>query len=248
MEEDLDTLLGTAFELLWEEGKTQPASLLLDVQGGEEVFIDVLMRLDGGDEMFAKVDLKLEVPVFLLPRFTDDVVTDLLDALRRVALDDGTYIDDLRLAPVKAESGWRERAERNLSNAGEMNQGLKARSSNAVVQDGLRFASAEEVHVYRALRRAQKTQALTFFPLAAAVLPSNRFEPDFLMLVNGRAGVIEVDGPHHRGRAAADRSRDRLLEDNGVRYVDRVTVEETTTPAELDAFIDRFINRLASGG
>lgn len=56
--------------------------------------------------------------------------------------------------------------------------------------------------------------------------------------------MIEVDGPHHYKRAAADHSRDSLFTDAGVTQVERVVVEDTTDPKELDVFIERFLQRL----
>ena len=68
--------------------------------------------------------------------------------------------------------------------------------------------------------------------------------PDFLITYRGKAGVIEVDGPHHHGRAAADQSRDRQLSDAGVQWIERIVVEDTTDTKNLDAFIEQFLSRL----
>lgn len=72
------------------------------------------------------------------------------------------------------------------------------------------------------------------------------FWPDFLVTHRGRAGVIEVDGPHHHGRAAADQSRDRQLEDAGIVLVERIVVEDVTNETGLDLSIERFLSRLLS--
>jgi len=56
--------------------------------------------------------------------------------------------------------------------------------------------------------------------------------------------VIEVDGPQHRNRAAADQSRDRQLQDAGVTLTERIVVEDLDQPAELDGFVERVLARL----
>jgi len=63
------------------------------------------------------------------------------------------------------------------------------------------------------------------------------------------AGVVdtnlEVDGATHAARAAADRSRDRRLEDAGIADVDHLDAESASDPAEAAQFVDRFVERLA---
>ncbi len=56
--------------------------------------------------------------------------------------------------------------------------------------------------------------------------------------------MIEVDGPQHRNRAAADQSRDRQLQDAGVTLTERIVVEDLDQPAELDGFVERVLARL----
>ncbi len=56
--------------------------------------------------------------------------------------------------------------------------------------------------------------------------------------------MIEVDGPQHRNRAAADQSRDRQLQDAGVTLTERIMVEDLDQPAELDGFVERVLARL----
>lgn len=58
--------------------------------------------------------------------------------------------------------------------------------------------------------------------------------PDFTVLGNGRAVVIEVDGPHHYGRTrkADDEDRDRHWNRCGVRTI-RIAHEQTNDSASL---------------
>lgn len=59
----------------------------------------------------------------------------------------------------------------------------------------------------------------------------------------GRAGVIEIDGPPRKGRRSDDASRERLLRSAGVKYIDRLDVQNTNT-AEVQKFITDFLKHL----
>ena len=113
---------------------------------------------------------------------------------------------------------------------------------------GLRFDRPEELVVYRVLLQLQgRLPARRSLLLARAVVrvPGHTFKPDRLVVHRGRCGVLEVDGATHTARAAADRSRDRLLEDAGIAYVDHLDAESASDPAEAEQFVDRFVERLA---
>ncbi|MFE2065930.1 hypothetical protein ACFXDH_26715 [Streptomyces sp. NPDC059467] len=69
-------------------------------------------------------------------------------------------------------------------------------------------------------------------------------EPDFLVTYKGRVGILEIDGTHHNARRALDVTRDHLMHDSGIAYVDRVPVEALENPTELGQVIDRFLRRL----
>jgi hypothetical protein len=114
---------------------------------------------------------------------------------------------------------------------------------------GITFDEPEEMSVYRALLSLQdRLPARANLLVARAVVrvPGKNFKPDLLVVYHGRAGVIEVDGASHYARAAADRSRDRLLEDAGIAYIDHLDAESARDEKECQIFVERFINRLAS--
>jgi hypothetical protein len=114
--------------------------------------------------------------------------------------------------------------------------------------DRLNFGSAQEVSLYKALLRRQcklpAEATIAILPGPGTRVLGRTFWPDFVVTYRGRSGMIEVDGPHHHGRAAADHSRDALLSDAGVGHVGRITVEDTVSDAELDLFVERFLQRL----
>ncbi|MEU4517077.1 hypothetical protein AB0G05_46990, partial [Nonomuraea wenchangensis] len=116
-------------------------------------------------------------------------------------------------------------------------------------EDDLIFTNAGELRLYRALKRRQQaydqTATIGIFPLPGMRIPGHTFEPDFLVTLKGRAGVIEIDGPQHRKRYAADKSKDYLLENAGIAFVSRIMPEDIDDPGELETFLDRFLRKLA---
>ena len=103
--------------------------------------------------------------------------------------------------------------------------------------------------VYEALKRAQaklpKDSTIAIFPLPMGrVGVGNAWTPDFLVAVAGRVGIIEVDGPHHQKRFAADTTRDRHWRNSGIVHIERILVEETSGDADLDVLVKQFLTRL----
>lgn len=117
-----------------------------------------------------------------------------------------------------------------------------------LVFDRISFRSPSEVAVYKALLAAAddlpEYRGLGVFPNATGRVGAHTWEVDFLVTHGGRCGAIEVDGEHHRGRWLADRSRDRLLEDVGVHYVDRIDAQDALIDSEVTVFVRRFLDRL----
>jgi hypothetical protein len=113
---------------------------------------------------------------------------------------------------------------------------------------GLRFRSAEELRVFEAFEEKQKglppELTISIGPNAVILVAGKPMEVDLLITHRGRAGIVEVDGPHHTKRYAADASRDALLRDAGVSLIERIVVEDTTDPKELRTFVERFLQRL----
>ena len=65
-----------------------------------------------------------------------------------------------------------------------------------------------------------------------------------LVTYRGRAGVLEVDGPNHNARRAMDLSRDHVLMDTGIAFVDRIPVEARSLSDGAMAALRRFLRRL----
>lgn len=130
----------------------------------------------------------------------------------------------------------------------------RTRSLSAVAgrirHDGHEFDSLAETIVYDGFRaiaaELPEFHRLAVIPQAAVVTVGQRrhFTADLLVVHRGRAAGVEVDGPHHRGRLAADVSRDAILVAHGLAFVDRIVVEDTSDPAAVEHFCRRVLARL----
>ncbi len=87
-------------------------------------------------------------------------------------------------------------------------------------------------------------ETIGIMPLGGMRVRGWTFEPDLLVTYRGYAGVIEIDGPQHKGHAGYDHSRSRLFLHSGVKVVDRLNVEEVKTLAEVEKFVDDFLAQL----
>lgn len=180
-----------------------------------------------------------------------NVTLDYLEARCRELNSNGyVQIDPLRVRLATASGDWRERRQEARDQGGRpVNNQATYRSASSIRRaDRLAFASNEELKVYMALVRRQQRlppeSTIAIIPGPGTRVLGRTFWPDFLVSHQRRVGMIEVDGPHHYGRAAADHSRDSLFNDAGMSYVERVAVEDSASEAELDTFVERFLQRL----
>lgn len=165
-------------------------------------------------------------------------------------LGDAFSLRGISVVPRRVPSTWREgRIQARLSDVGPNNQAAyRSLPENPPSRHGLKFFNEAEAAVYDALVRAQQRLApeatVGILPGAGVRVPGRTFWPDIVVTYRGRAAAIEIDGPHHRNRAAADQSRDRQLMDAGMVLVERIVVEDTADPADLDLFVERLLARL----
>jgi hypothetical protein len=237
-----EATLGHAAVVLVQRGDQETARLLLDV-------IKVVVEQDGDGEW----DLWLEVSPEHRDQFSEEVVPKIREVCVEVSKRRGYGIDWVAVREVLPEVGpqWREQLQEQFSGGKRpTNQARRVRTEPPrYVEDWLQFTNAGELTVYRALRQIQENDLLPeetigIYPLAGGRVPGKTWEPDVLVTYKGRAGVLEVDGPTHNARRAMDLSRDHVLLDAGVAFVDRVPVEALNDPGELHATLRRFLRRL----
>lgn len=239
--------LAAATELLASRGEAQAASLLVDVLGLNFAHVTYAYK---GDDTANLVRAALLVEPSIVDRYTPEVIELVRGALTDAAWGDRVAVQDVDVVPVVAEGDWRERVEKTLGLGPSNQAGILPPREKRPRADRLDFASDAELAVYLALRDRQDglpaNDTILIAPNAGVRVKGSTISPDFLVTYRGRVGAIEVDGPSHRGKWANDRSRDQLLEDGGVAYVLRVTVEETADPDALARLVDRLLGRLAA--
>lgn len=233
--------LGTVVAVLDGEGRYVDGDILELARLGWEV----------SDDNFSPraVSAVLEVE----PVFYGSVPDDLLETTYRVLSDlldsDTINVHHVRVVPRAAPEGWRTARlkDRDVREGGE-NQGVLPINGRWVVLDRLRVLDGGEAAVYRALKRRQEAmdpdRTIGIIPGSGFRSRVQTFFPDFVVTFRGRAAGIEVDGPHHSKRYAADVSRDRLLQDAGLSFVDRIVVEDTNDEKQVDGFVEHFLRRL----
>lgn len=246
--------LGRAAMLLHQRGQVHAAALLLDAQllsweGQHSEDYDWMLGT-GSSWDVALID----VEPYLLPRFTDERVEEIRTALHSTEEREGRLVRSVRMReslPV-VSGNWREQLASELGTSSPDNQARRVRlEPDHPREDNLHFTNVWERKVYVVLRAKQASlppnDTLGIFPLPGGRVDSNStIEPDFLVTYRGRAGVIEVDGPHHASphRRASDLSREKRLRSAGIAHVDRIDVRDTTTKPEVEALVDTFLLRL----
>jgi hypothetical protein len=236
-----ESALGHTVTLLAQRGHRTTAELVLDVE-------NVSLEYDQDTETW---DLWLEVPPGQDLHFSSNHIDRLRDTCHEVCdrLGYSRFYIGVREILPNVGPDWRDQLRQSLNGKRPTNQGRRVRTEPPrFVEDRLYFTNQGEQTVYRALRHIQgqlpADETLTIYPLAGCRVPGHTWEPDFLVAYKGRAGVLEVDGPHHNGRRAMDTTRDHLLRNAGIAFVDRITVEVINDTAELDAVLRRFLKCL----
>ncbi|MEV5175056.1 hypothetical protein AB0L10_29140 [Streptomyces flaveolus] len=208
-------------------------------------------KLEWDDEAQEK-DLQLEVDPANKHHFTEDLIAKLKDLCSEVSDRFGlgvNWVEVKETLPVVGP-GWRELVQREISGERPTNQARRLQPGpRRWLEDNLAFTNEGEQCVYRALKHRQEKvlpaeATISIFPLPNGRIAQRTLEPDFLVAYKGRVGILEIDGPHHNARRALDVTRDHLMHDSGIAYVDRVPVEALENPAELQQVIDRFLRRL----
>ena len=237
---DVDSDQGNAVFLLDAQEKFEAADLL-EIASVTYDWIDE----NWGQDRY-RVHLAVEMP--LLPRYTEEVCEQIVDALQVLHTPNPVSFWGSAVYPKRVEGDWRElRRQGRLT--GINNQGSRVPLPEShPKRHGLSFRDHAEVLVFEAFERAQRRlpeeSTILLAPNAGILVSGKPREVDLLVTYRGRVGAVEVDGSTHHKRWAADQSRDRQFLDAGVAIVERIVAEDTADPAELDRFVQRFLDRL----
>lgn len=239
----VEAAVGHIAVLLVQRGRREIASLLLEVEF-------LTCEYDGDAQTR---DLWLEVPSDQYSSFTSEIIEEIRAIFREVCRRRNYPFDWLGVREVLPDVGpqWRQQIRDQLGGKRPTNQGRRVRTGPPqFVDDYLVFTNSGERSVYRALKSIQesdlpKNDTIGIYPLAGGRIPGRTWEPDFLVTYKGRAGVLELDGPYHNARRALDVTRDHLLRDAGIGFVDRIPVEALEDHSELFSALKRFLRRLS---
>ncbi len=237
---ELNEILGQTYHLLAGAGDEQAAMLMLDVD-----FLRLEAdgyRLEPDQWPTTLYRAILEVETFLVPRFTDDVQDRIWQRLEYVLRRHSKAAEHMSVEETLPQVGsnWRKRAAQDLVADRATNQARRERPNpDYPTYQSMTFGSLEEIEVYKLLVEMQKTvredKAFAIMPLPTVHLQRMGLRsPDLVVVGNGRAMVIEVDGPQHRNvtRVADDRERDRHWARCGVTTY-RIPVEHVNQPEQL---------------
>ncbi|MFF2436659.1 hypothetical protein ACFVU4_21190 [Streptomyces sp. NPDC058107] len=198
-------------------------------------------------------DVILETDPHLVAHFEKELVYQIRSAFKAVGKARNREIRDVWVREVVPDvgPGWREELAQQLKGGAQSNQARKDRlAPRHPVIDNLHLTNEWEHRVYTVLREQQcalpDIETIGILPLPGMRVRGHTFEPDLLVTYKGRAGVIEIDGPHHKGRRSDDASRERLLRNAGIRHIDRIDVRDSTTKAEVEKFVETFLKHLTA--
>lgn len=241
-----ERLLGAGAILLHQQGDGEIAVLATDVIAAEVVLWDT----EFGQESYKAL---LEVEPHLLPRFTKEVLDQMRYAMHSVLRREKQsasvgYIEAVPVIP-RVSANWRDQLKA-VDGPKPTNQARRVRlEPQHPVEDGIHFTNEWEHRVYRVLTHRQAdlpdNDTIGIMPLGAMRVRGHTYEPDLLITYRGCAGVIEIDGPHHKGRASDDKGRERLLRNAGVKHIDRLDVRDSTDRLEVEKFVTDFLRHLS---
>jgi hypothetical protein len=237
-----EATISLAAHLLVGRGHDKIVGLLLDVDR---------IEVDPGEHDYSSDDLWLEVAPEHMTGFTTDVVQKIRDACDEVEKrkDYGVWFAGAREILPEVGPGWQDNLRQLLGGKPTNHARRIQNEPPRWVDDGLSFTNDGELKVYKTLKKIQAMypgdDSIGIFPLAGGRLPGRTWEPDCLVTYRKRAGVLEIDGPHHNARRAMDMTRDSLWLDAGVAFVYRIPVEALSDPRELEASLRKFLKRLS---
>lgn len=237
-----DAALGGTAVVLFQRGKPDLAALLVEA----ETFS--AQR----DERNGDMDLWLEVGSDQISRYSEEKMEEIRRVFDEVCERRKFAFDWIGVREILPEVGpdWRKQLKDQLGGKRPTNHARRARTAPPqFTENYLSFTNQGELIVYRALKKIQehdlpREETIGIYPLAGGRIPGRTWEPDVLVTYKGRAGVLEIDGPHHNARRALDTTRDHLLMDAGIGFVDRIPVEVLSDDAELNGTLRRFLRRL----
>ncbi|MCZ6799428.1 MAG: hypothetical protein O7F12_02975 [Nitrospirae bacterium] len=237
-----EAILGTLAQLFSANGEAREVAIL--AHGSPELEHTDTQATTGGWESY--YTLHLNVPLVLytaVEASSEEIEKKILERIQNVLKrHTHDFITSVSINPsVVDDPQWREKAVSWLSGSHVTNQG-RVRSNNVapLSVDGLLFRSQPEINLYRAL----KNLGVSFAPLPVFIRGGEsyqRIEPDFVVIKNGLAMVVEVDGDTvHQETPAEAHARTVMLSHEGV-HIERVLASECDSQQKAKNSANRLI-------
>lgn len=251
----LDLVLGQAHCMLGENSDVLAQSLIVGAALTVRRDGGIYYPIPGDNWNSSTYEAVLTVDPSLAPEFTTQLTDRVWAALGAVFRHHGR--DDVQSVVIEQAApqlptiaaDWRDQAAQSPRQP-PSNQARREHAEEGYPsQDGLMFGSRAELAVYRVLADIQREcpvqKTIAVLPLPGVKLrDAGMRTPDFVVLGNGRAMIIEVDGPHHYGRTrkADDADRDRHWGRCGVPTI-RITSEHAGDPESLKSLLQEDLRR-----
>jgi hypothetical protein len=226
---DLESLIGTLARLFASEGAALEVALL--TYSTPEIVEEHYDNWNGGTTYYT-LTLHLPLKLFTQVEHQKEGIESRLSERLKVFGNSGDrdVLSSVRIRPALVDDPqWREKSQAWLSGATVSNQG-RVRSDNVapLASDGLLFRSQQEINLYKSF----KSLGVSFAPLPVFIRGGTnyrRIEPDFFIVCNGFAMVVEVDGDTvHTETPEEAHARTTMLQHEGV-HVERIRASECDT-------------------
>lgn len=211
---------------------------------------------------FGIQSIMIGVPVKMFGYVTndDDLSFTLRDSLARVL--DGQWYSEyegilsfeqavnlLRFHMILSEPSpdWINTVRKLIAAPSDSNQGIVTelvfgrKGRDVILYNEMKFASQTEVRIAQELEQ----RGVLFFPLPLAVrtVTNKRYEdhrePDFVICVDGKWGILEVSGGAHAGRYDKDDEKARWFKQAGIQCLEHFSAERCREkPREV---VDEFL-------
>jgi hypothetical protein len=226
--EGMEHLVATCVALLMRRGDARSVAIL--------TFGVVRFEPRGEDFGVTYWSMVVGLPVAFYAQLSADDRSSSAEAISNTVAELLSAHDDtvrgVRIVPAiqAPPDRWRAEVAKWLTGEGVTNQG-RVRSTNPapLEHEGLLFRSRPEIQLFQAF----KSRGVYFAPLPVFLRGGTtyrRLEPDFFVVQEGRAMIVEIDGAtvHTESPAEAD-ERLRALKREGI-FVERRRADECDTP------------------
>ncbi|MGB3296764.1 MAG: hypothetical protein WBA76_00745 [Phormidesmis sp.] len=244
--DDINLLIQNVARMFASEGDAKLVSLLAYC----EISTQQTDYNNWNDGHYDGYTVYLETAHFLYAQIKDEV-EDVAEAIKKkldvlMHLYENSWVEKIAISPQLVDSEtWQDDAKGWLAGEGINNQG-RVRSDNIAGRecDGLLFRSQPEINLYKAL----KNQGVAFAPLAVFLKGGrtySRIEPDFIIIKEGIALCVEIDGDTvHIESPAEANDRSRILSDEGV-VVERYSASRCKSEEDAKRLAKEIMNTIS---